>query len=148
MKYIKNFFKLYFNFLKKILNNSFFDKIDNFVEYAESYKRVQQNYVNTNNKLNSTAKATLVLLLAQIKEKYEWKFDEQLTETDQSVILSMFLNKGFSKNDFIDVMNNHPLIASYLIDKFVDLYQERKKENKPITFMEFQAFVQAAKFLK
>ena len=146
-KYFNSFFKWYFGILKGIFNNSFSNKLSELMDAAQEYELEHGKFSNKS-KLSGTSATVLMLLFSEIKEKYEWKFDEELTDTDKSVIIGLFISGGVDYNDCVDYVNNHPIVSAYLIDKFVELYHQRKMQNEPINILELQAFIQTAKFFK
>ena len=120
---------------------------------ARAEKVTQQYFGEYNeyeepNNLHMDSTVIIGLLYKEISKKYEFKFNKCLTETDKSVIVSSFLYNRADYRDMIEYVNEHPLLSAYLIDKFVELYHQRKSENKPISFFEIQMFIETAKLFK
>lgn len=145
-----DFFRFLGRLYMSLLNKCF----TGFFGFGEKYQahiaqmKEQGTYHTQTTRSDIGDKVFAGIVIAEIAKKYNLKFSTEMTDTDKSVIMAAFLSGSMNVDEFVSFVNEHPIVSSYLIDKFIDLYHERKIQNKPINFLEIQMFIETAKLFK
>jgi len=145
ISFFRSLGSMYMSLLNKC-STGFFGFSDKYNEKVAQMKEQGTYHTNTQSDMNDKIFAGIIV--AQIAKKYKLKFSYELTDTDKSVIMAAFISGSMDVDAFVSFVNDHPIVSSYLIDKFIALYHERRIQNKPINFLEIQMFIETAKLFK